>query len=682
MNTKYEAVPFAKFQAALQAQFALMQTFGELYVAKVEKDAFYDLYLDSFPAGTNEIYKERREYDCNCCKSFIRSAGRLVAIHNNKLVTIWDVQVGGYYQVVADALRDVILNADIQDRYLSSEPILGKIASIELLPDGKTKKWDHFSVELPRAVVLNGDLIPSRLGELREQKNVLFRALTEIELDAGETVLDLIGQGSLYRGDEQKRAVETFIRLKREFDKVAKVNGNTSKECHNFAWKNAASLGEAAKFRNHAIGTLLIDLSAGMDLEAAVKRWEVVMAPTNYKRTTALVTPAMIRNAQEKVVELGLENSLQRRFAVETDLTINNVLFADRSAKVRNNVFDELVAENKGKPKSIDKVEEISIEDFIKNVLPTAKGIEVLAENRHTANLVSLVAPCDATAPNMLKWDNNFSWSYNGEVTDSIKERVKQAGGSVTGDMRVSLAWHNSDDLDLHIFEPGGRRIYHGSRVSALTGGNLDVDMNAYGPKDDHNPVENVTWPHAHNITHGEFVVVVNNYNKRRTTDVGFTIQVEYKGQLFEFHHPKDLGNGKQVEVVRFRFDGKSIEIGKNIGYTKTSREVWGIKTEQFQKATLVLNSPNFWDGQEKGNKHYFFMLEGCVNPDSTRGFYNEYLRDELHEHRKVFEVLSSKLKAEHSTEQLSGLGFSSTSRNELVVKVTGSFTRTLKIKF
>ena len=95
-----------------------------------------------------------------------------------------------------------------------------------------------------------------------------------------------------------------------------------------------------------------------------------------------------------------------------------------------------------------------------------------------------------------------------------------------------------------------------------------------------------------------------------------------------------------------------------------------------------MLNSPNFWDGQTKGNKHYFFMLEGCINPDDTRGFYNEYLRDELHEHRKVFEVLGSKLKAEHSTDQLSGLGFSSTQRNELVVKVTGSFNRTLKIKF
>lgn len=678
MNTKTNVVPFHNFQTALQAQFAFMQTLGELYTVDIAKDELYDFYLDAFPAGTNEVYKERREYDCNCCKSFIRSAGRVVAIHNNKLVSIWDVAPGGYYDVVAKAMKDKVESAKIADRFFHFEGSCGNKMNVSLDENGKSQRWEHFQVDLPRSVVKTDGTIAQVKGELRSQKDVLFRALTELELHAGETVLDLIAQGSLYRGDEQKRIVETFVRLKREFDKVP-----TTEECHNFAWVNAAKLGDAAKFRNNAIGTLLINLSEGKDLESAVGAWEVVMAPSNYKRTTALVTPAMIRGAQEKVAELGLEDSLARRYAVETDLTINNVLFADRSSKVRNNVFDELVAENKGALKSLDKVEEISIADFINKVLPTTKSIEVLVENRLTPNFMSLIAPINAAAPNMLKWDNNFSWSYNGEVTDSIKERVKAAGGSVTGDMRVSLAWSNPDDLDLHVFEPGGRRIYHGAKQSPMTGGTLDVDMNAFGTHDAHNPVENVTWANASKIPNGEFVVVVKNYNKRLKDRIGFTIQVEYKGQVFEFHHAADLGDGKDKEIVRFKhIQGKGIEIGKSIGYSKQSREVWGINTEQFQKASLVLNSPNFWDGQEKGNKHYFFILEGCVNPDDTRGFYNEYLRDELHEHRKVFELLSSKLKAEHTTEQLSGLGFSVSSRNELTVKVTGSFTRTLKIKF
>lgn len=77
-----------------------------------------------------------------------------------------------------------------------------------------------------------------------------------------------------------------------------------------------------------------------------------------------------------------------------------------------------------------------------------------------------------------------------------------------------------------------------------------------------------------------------------------------------------------------------------------------------------------FWDdvhtpGYEKTAQ------DGCKNPDPVRGFFNEYLRADLEkEHRRVFEALGSRAKAEYSDDQLSGLGFSSTSHNDVVVKV------------
>ena len=94
----------------------------------------------------------------------------------------------------------------------------------------------------------------------------------------------------------------------------------------------------------------------------------------------------------------------------------------------------------------------------------------------------------------------------------------------------------------------------------------------------------------------------------------------------------------------------------------------------------MIMNSPNHWDGEETGNKHRFFVLENCIQEGKARGFFNEFLKEEMREHRKVFEVLGSKLKAEESDNQLSGIGFSTTTRNQLLCKVTGSFARTIKI--
>lgn len=674
MTAKYETVPYADFVKALKAQFAVMQALGALYTVDVPKDELYDLYLDSFPEGTNLMYKERREYDCNCCKSYIRTLGRVVAIHNGKLVSIWDVKVGGYYQVVADAMKARVESAEIRDRFFHFEGRVGTESNVALLENGKTKTWTHFHQALPRELVKRGEDIPSALGEYRDNATVLARSLKDIDMDSAETVMDLINQGSLYRGDEKKHIVAAFIKAKRAYDKTPED------QRMNFCWKQSETLGKLGRFRNDVIGTLMSDLAEGVDLEAAVKSFEDKVSGTNYKRTTALVTPGMIKAAQEKVEALGLTESLARRFAVTSDLTINNVLFADRSAKAQMNVFEQLVASTKNAPKSLSKVEEISIEDFINNVLPKADTIEALVEGRLTPNLMSLVAPANAGAPNLFKWDNGFSWSYNGEVADSIKERVKTAGGNVDGFLRVSLAWHNADDLDLHMRTPRGHHVYFGNKRGA--GAYLDLDMNGMDKHDYENPVENIIFTNENNTEEGIYRVWVNQWSRRSGDRVGFTVQLDHKGQQYDFNHPREHRSG-DVQVVTFRYTRKGgVEIIESMPHTKQSKEVWGVSTETFQKVSLVLNSPNFWDGQTKGNKHYFFMLEGCINPDDTRGFYNEYLRDELHEHRKVFEVLGSKLKAEHSTDQLSGLGFSSTQRNELVVKVTGSFNRTLKIKF
>ena len=75
-------------------------------------------------------------------------------------------------------------------------------------------------------------------------------------------------------------------------------------------------------------------------------------------------------------------------------------------------------------------------------------------------------------------------------------------------------------------------------------------------------------------------------------------------------------------------------------------------------------------------------MLEGCTAPGKIRGFHNENLIPELLKHRKVMEVLGNVKMVDSAKNQLSGLGFNATVRDELVVRLKGSHNRVLKIQF
>jgi hypothetical protein len=671
---------------AVAKQFQAMTATG-LYRTQAEKDVLWETYLASFPEGSNPIYKERTEHDCNCCKSFIRTLGGVVSIVDGNIVTIWDINVGGPYQVVADAMAEYVKNCAIDNLFLHPEKMVGTVNSRQLLEDKSIITWDHYFVNLPNDAVVRGEQIGPQTSEARSTFDVMFRSLNEITIDAIDTVLDLIAQNSLYRGEEHTFALTEFRKLKVEWMRL-RLDGIAQSEAtiaarDLFVWPLIKTVPKpVSRMRSTVIGTLLTGLSDGVDMEDAVKMFESKVAPTNYKRPTALVTKAMIAKAQEKVNELGFTSALERRYATIDDITINNVLYADRAAKKAMNVFDDIAACVPESTKKLDKVEEVSIEDFLTKILPKAESLEVMFENRHAGNLVSLIAPADPTAKTMFKWPNNFSWSYTGEVTDSIKERVKAAGGSVTGDLCCRLAWEYKDDLDFHMYEPGGNRIFYGNkRQLSPNGGMLDLDANG-GDGIVQYPAENIYYSDKCRMREGVYELQVNNYC-RRSDGHGFEVEIEFDGEIRHIVYDKVMRTGDTLTVAKIQYSKlNGFKVIESMPSTQTSKTIWNVPTQTFHKVSVVMLSPNYWDDKSVLNKHYFFMLDNCLNEGRARGFFNEFLTEALTPHRKVFEIVGSKMKTDESDRQLSGLGFSSTQRNHLLCRVNGSFTRTVKIVF
>jgi hypothetical protein len=672
-------VGFNVFKVAVAKQFTRMQK-HQLFRVDVDKDKLWSSYLGAFPEGSNPLFRKRTEHDCSCCRQFVRAVGDVVAIIDGKVESIWDIRVDdSNFQAVSNAMSALVKPQKICDIFLHWEKKAGTDKNFEQLTES-VKSWEHFFLNIPVENVMKKADIPSTLNGPRTTRDVLLRSLTEITDDAVETVLELISQNSLYRGEEHKYAITEFYRLKKQFAGLS-----TDKDREIFTWSNLkTTAGSVAKIRNTSIGTLLMDLSGGKELDQAVRSFEAMVAPQNYKRPTALVTKAMIQNAKEKLNELGLTSALERRFATLTDITVNNILFADRSAKkvLTGDVFDDLAASVGASVKNLDKIEEVTIDRFLKEVLPKIDSIEVMMENAHSGNLVSLIAPVDPSAGRLFKWDNNFSWSYNGGVADSIKERVKKAGGNVSGEFCNRLAWFNHDDLDFHMEEPGNGTIMFSNKGPSPCGGRLDVDMNA-GRGTTREPVENIYYNTIKGMKEGIYTLKVHQFAKREDKDVGFEAEVDILGTTLHFAYDKAVRQGEYIQVAKFQYSKKDgLSVIESLPSSRTVRTVWGVPTNTFRKVNVVMMSPNFWDDKTVGNKHYFFMLDGCINDTPARGFLNEFLKEELNAHRKVFEVVGAKMTVQPSPDQLSGLGFSSTQKNSLVCRVQGKFTRTIKVVF
>jgi hypothetical protein len=377
---------------------------------------------------------------------------------------------------------------------------------------------------------------------------------------------------------------------------------------------------------------------------------------------------------------------VQRRYARLDDVSVNNVLFVNnsvRSVMKDGGLTDILMEEVKPSKIDIKNAEPIAMDDFLARVVPQAATIDLLVENKHLSNFMNITTAIDPDAGRLFKWDNQFAWSYDGDAADSIKQRVKRAGGNVDAELRVSLAWSNTDDLDIHVIEPDRNHIYFGTKGSrSRLGGMLDVDMNVSG--DTRDAVENVVWTGT--LRDGNYEVSVNNFTKRESVDVGFTLEVEHMGSITQYSYAKAVphkGTIKSLILTVTQGVLTSVTTYNGITAGSSSQTKWGIDTETLVPLDTLMTSPNHWDEQEIGNKHWFFLLKDCKNPDQARGIYNEFLNGSLEPHRKVFEVLGAKAKCPASDDQLSGIGFSSTRNDVATVVVKGSrINKAYKIQF
>ena len=687
---------FETFRNALKDNFDKMSADAQkMFVVDIDGDELYEFYLDSFPSGENDIYRKKREYDCSACRRFIKDIGAAVTIKDGVVKSIWDFQTGNpSTQKVCDKISKLIYSRPIKGVYVARERLVGVPSNKELVND-HVVTWRHFYVDVPVGYVKRHyETIDGIKGNARAAMMNLKSSLDIFNVEDIETVLELINDGVVYRGDQWVKALSDFLKMKREYDAL----GDDEKDV--YVWEKSISTSADKSLKNTSIGTLILDIHNGDDIEVALRKYENVTAPANYKRPKAVFTKKMLEDAKKTITELGYLDSLRRRFANIDDITVNDVIYADGDTTTRmsddsDDIFAEMAktATKKGNPKKYDNAQEITIEKFIKDVVPTATSIELLFEPRLEKNLVSLIAPVDKDAPSMFKWSNGFSWAYKGNVADSmIRQNVKSAGGNVDGYLRFSIQWNDTDptvnsdnDLDAHcrISDLAGRTIYHIFYADKCdhykTHGRLDVDRTHthIGVP----AVENIYWTKERDVRGHKFNFYVNQFSYRGGND-GFRAQLEINGEVFDYNYPCKVLQSESIKVVDVTVNNDgSYTIKHYLDDNKLSRQIWGIDTNEFVPVTSIMYSPNYWGDNKTGNKHYIFGVGGCINDENPNAWYNEYLRDELvKNHKRVMEALGSKAHVEDADDQISGFGFSSTLREKFTVRVKGATERIMKV--
>lgn len=702
----------------MQEQFNRMCSTGKLFRAKITGDEIYEKYLQAFPQGTDPVFRDPTStwHNCNNCKNFIRRYGNIVSVNEEGTIeTMFSVQgVEHPYNVVAEELNKLISNKEIENVFYETYDMLNQKLNYEkctkhqevyrlgtatnhkrytreeaekygVVKPNEVKTFHHLHVDIPAKYIdKSGNSIEQIMGVYRDKYQVFKRAMEEISLDTLNLVEDLINQGSLLDGTAHLHVVKDAIKYKKQYNDL-----KTDKDV--WIWSTTYGLDErTAKFKNTLIGVLCSELSQGEELNKACESWNKRVDPANYHKVTAPITKKQIEEAQRFVEENGYTASFNRRLATIDDINVTEIKhISSGDGKVASvTMFDNIKATaTQHKRAKFDDVEEVSIEKFMSDILPKCTSVEAYLMNKHEGNMVTLTITVDKESKPIFKWNNNYSWNFNGNLAgkSQIKDAVGSRGGKVDGVLRFSIMWAEGDpsdnsDLDAWCLEPSGYSIGYSSKVSYVTGGNLDVDIRVPAEYSHKGIVENITWPSIQKMKNGVYKLWINQFADRGSK--GFRAEIEFNDEIYQYEYNKRVSGN--VGVAEVTLQNGEFTIKHLLPESTSNREIWALETNQFHKVNLVCLSPNHWGDNQVGNKHYMFMLEGCKTDSDVRGFHNENLLPELLKHKKVMEVLGNTnlIKVQPGDKMLAGIGMNSTVRDELIVKVQGSHKRMLKIKF
>lgn len=442
---------YERFLSDIRLEFDKSVKNGKEPVFVTDATGLYDLFLANIPE------EARQHYNCRACRRFVDNYGRLVVVTDagGLKPVMWAKGVPDFFKESVAAIRKCVSGAKITGVFMTDQPSLG-------IP--VTGEWEHMAVIPPPGMKYSSRLKTAfqAAAEVNENHRLLCEAVEQrYDTEVVNQAVNILRSETLYRGEKVLKNAEWLLEVK-----VA-TKGRRGKA--NLLWKYAAKAPTGyCHISEGMLGTLLDDIAAGHDLGSIKRRFADKMDPTQYQRPKAAPTAGNVAQAEKIVEKLGIEPSLERRYArleeiqtlwkpVVTEKTVTTGVFAGIQTKERGTGQSSRFSDTPSTTMTWEK--------FRSTVLPRAKKIEFYVGCQRN-NYGAILTAVNPDAPPIIQWDkedsrNPFNWYvYN--------------GGSLPGTWNLSQGWNEVTGIALKPSMWQGGFEHHGKGVFFILAGCKD----------------------------------------------------------------------------------------------------------------------------------------------------------------------------------------------------------------
>ena len=383
---------------------------------RFEKMTEYDPVFTTAAAGLYETYlgglapEDRQQSNCNCCRRFINSYGGLVVIDKDGSLEspLWDpADAPPRYRPGISAMKKAVLAAAVDGVFLSGTSVLGTPLSPQTVrADGSNSgPWRHFHA-INCSVFKHGLLSDHQaVAEKRQDHKNVSTAMVEFNEDVVRKAVALLDSDVLYRSEKVAGPARWLLELL-----VAANATKNNRFRTNIVWRSVATA--PAGFchpRSSMAGTLFEDIADGLSASVVSARFAAKMASNRYQRPQAEPSEQNIAMAEKIVRKLGIQGSLQRRYArMEEVPAIWRPSVKSAAESDPSKVFSAVKA--KGKPDAAATIDggrvNVTWVKFQEKHLPSAESIELVVDYRRVG-FGAIITAVDPNAPPIMQWDQD-----------------------------------------------------------------------------------------------------------------------------------------------------------------------------------------------------------------------------------------------------------------------------------